>query len=221
MPLTSKWMTLTEWNTLLSHVGDFAEGIPLAPFLLLTNEKKREYKLLGLYFFLGFILKVTSFIIATNGVETLFIYHPLAIIEFSLLFLFFTEHTLYRSWRIVILLIIVLANVASSAMPGALHQFNSLSWSINTFLLLCACIYSFYSLYTRSYESWGEVKSRFLIVSGLLIYLSGCLFTYILASQILSKHLQGFFANGWIINSISNLSKDFIITVALLLSRSK
>lgn len=214
-------MTLTEWNTLLSHVGDFAEGLPLVPFLLLSSEKKREYKFLGLYFSIGFVLKISSFVIATKGGNTLFIYHLLAIIEFGLLFMFFTEHTIFKNWRTIILVIVIAANAIISLVPGSFFQFNSLSWSINTFVLLCACFYSFYSLYTRSYKSWEEVKSRFLIVSGLLIYLSGCLFTYILGSQILSKELQGFFSNGWIINSISNLTKDFIVAVALFSSRPK
>lgn len=214
-------MTLTEWNTFLSHVGDFAEGLPLVPFLLLSSEKKREYKFLGLYFSLGFVLKIASFVIATKGGNTLFIYHLLAPIEFCLLFMFFTEHTLYKNWRTIILVVVTATNTITSFLPGAFFQFNSLSWSINTFLLLCTCFYAFYSLYTTSYKSWAEVKSRFLIVSGLLIYLSGCLFTYILGSQILSKELQGFFSNGWIINSISNLAKDFIVAEALFSSRPK
>lgn len=214
-------MTLTEWNAFLSYVGDFAEAIPLVPFLLLSKEKKREFALIGLYFLTGFTLKAISFFIAKAGANSLFIYHILAACEFIFLFQFFTHNLVNKNLRTTILVIVLVGNGILSGMPGALQQFNSMSWSVNTLLLLCTCIYSFYGLYQTSYNSWLEVRTMFIIMSGFLIYLSGCLFTYILGTQILSKELQGFFANGWIINSISNLAKDLVVSIGFLSSRQK
>ncbi len=214
-------MTLTQWNTILSHIGDFVETLPLIPFLLLSKAKKREYRFLGIYFFIGASLKLVSYFVASKGINSLFIYHLLALVEFTFLFAFLTQFTTYKQIKVLTMLIVWTINIVASTRPDALQQFNSMPWTINTLILICACFYSLYGLYTHSYKSWHEVRPQFTVVSGLLIYLTGSLFTYILGWQILSKVLQGFFANGWIINSISNLIKDFTVAAGLFLLRLK
>src|SRR6478609_141157 len=104
-------MDFEAWNRYLSYTADFAEGIPIIPFLLLHRREKQTYRLIGLYFLIGAILKITTFFLAKNGVNTLSFYYALAIVELITLLLFFNEGQ-PRTWIIVVLTILVGINIA-------------------------------------------------------------------------------------------------------------
>jgi len=57
-----------------------------------------------------------------------------------------------------------------------------------------------------------QKRPDFIIMSGWLLYASGSLFTYLMASKILSGYAEGFFKNAWFFQSASNILKDIIIS---------
>lgn len=68
-----------------------------------------------------------------------------------------------------------------------------------------------YKLYASIEDVAIESHSGFIINAGFLIYFAGSLFTYLLGWYILSQKPQGFFANGWIIQSLANIVKNVIV----------
>lgn len=182
-------MNIEVWNRYLSYTADFAEGIPLIPFLFLHRRGKQTYRLLSLYFLIGATLKITTFFLAKNGVNTLSFYYALALLEVTLLFLFFHAGEA-RIWIIFALVVLLIINLADDLNVYSEKNFNSISWSINTLVLMLSCLLCFYKLYNTSYQSWDEVRPMFLILSGFLLYFGGCMFTYILGWRILSEEIR-------------------------------
>jgi hypothetical protein len=80
--------------------------------------------------------------------------------------------------------------------------------------MVMAFIY-LYALYFKAEDVAIESHSGFIINTGFLIYFAGSLFTYLLGWYILSRTPSGLFANGWIIQSISNICKNAIITYGI------
>ncbi len=210
-------MSLSELNTHLSHIADFSDGIPLIVFLLLPMSKREELGVIGLYFFCNFLLKVATFFLATDQRNTIPFYHLLAIIEFALLFMYFTQLkkiSINIKWSLLVFVIIL--NLTNTFFLQTINEFNSFSWTINTLLLIVIGIYCLYHAFKVEEVRFFE----FVILSGFLIYLSGSLFTYILGSRILARELGDFFSNGWIVYSFSSISKDIIISIGLWMART-
>jgi len=70
-------------------------------------------------------------------------------------------------------------------------------------------------------EDYTPLENRpdFIVTVGWLIYASGSLFTYLMGTEILSGKPEGFFYNAWIFQSVSNLSKNIIVSYGLWLMR--
>jgi hypothetical protein len=201
----------------LSDISDISELLPVLIILSLKN--KNQFKVLGIFFAISSCLKLFTLITAIKSINNMPAFHLLAIVEVCFLFTFYNQVS-FRSPRYATVLIsLILLNLLNSIVIQGPFQFNSYAWSFNTlFLLLCGLLY-LYNLYQGIENIKLERNPTFAINAGLMIYFSGSLFTYVLGWDILSGDPKGFFHNAWIIQCISNISKNIIVSYGIWLAR--
>lgn len=143
------------------------------------------------------------------------VYHALAAIELTFLFIFY-DRRMYRNHSQIRWLWLLLAlNVVDTLFLEGIYSFNSLSWSVNTCVLLVLGLLYYYYLYQRAEEIAIEKYPDFYITAGFLIYAAGSLFTYLLAWKFLSRPVPSFFQIGWIIHSVANIIKNIAVAYGL------
>ncbi|HLZ16856.1 MAG TPA: hypothetical protein VKQ08_07440 [Cyclobacteriaceae bacterium] len=210
-------MSFKEINILVSNISETSELFPfcLAFFLV----KKPPYNLLGWFFFISAPIKILSMVTAMYVMNNMVLFHVLAVVEVVLLYLFYDRIIFNRppNWYLVALLILV--NLLNSLFNENIFQFNSIGWSINIIILLSLGLKYFHKIYQGLETTQFERSPLFIINTGLLVYFTGSLFTYILGSKILSKDSQDFFNNAWVIQSFSNISKNLIVGYGLWLAK--
>lgn len=145
-------------------------------------------------------------------------FHLLALVEVGFLYCFYNL-TLFNKIYYSGLAAMLLINVLNTLFIENLSEFNSTAWSINSILLMAFGLAYLLKLYQRIEAIRLERDPVFVINSGILMYCSGSLFTYILGSEILSGDPRGFFHNAWLIQCISNITRNFIAGYGLWLTR--
>jgi hypothetical protein len=207
---------LLDWNILLSYVSDLTDWLPLMIYFSLDKKRKILYRFLGAYLLINSILKTSTFVILNiRTVNTLPFYHLLSVFEFVFLFLFFSQTLQLQRGKWLLLFGIALLNIANTMFYQTIYEFNSYSWAGNSMILVSMGLFVLYKIYLNIEDIALNQYPLFIINSGLLIYLSGSLFTYILGSDILSQEAKDFFHNAWIIKSISDIIKSALLTVGL------
>lgn len=209
-------MNLLHWNIWLSYISDLADWFPLIVYMTLDQQKRRSYHLLGAYLFINSILKTSTFIILNVVlVNTLPVYHVLALSEFFFLFLFFSQALGWQKWKWLVVFVIISLNIGNTIFLQPVHEFNSYSWAANSLVLVAMGLLVLYRIYVDMEDVSLHHYPLFIITSAVLIYLAGSLFTYILGSDILSKEAKSVFHNAWIIRSISDIVKSILLLAGL------
>lgn len=184
--------------------------------MTLDRQKRRSYYLLGAYLLINSILKTSTFIVLNiELVNTLPVYHFLALSEFFFLFLFFSQALRWRNWKWLFVSFIVLLNIGNTIFLQPMYEFNSYAWAANSLVLVAMGLFVLYRIYVDIEDVSLNHYPLFIITSAVLIYLAGSLFTYILGSDILSKEAKSVFHNAWIIRSISDITKSTLLVAGL------
>jgi hypothetical protein len=210
-------MNIREINAIISDVSEMSEMIPLV-MALYCARKKPPYNVLVWLFCLSAPMKLASMITAWLGIYNMPLFHVMALVEVTLLYAFFS---LIISGRVkwVGLVLLIAFNIFDSIYLEPvvnLDEFNSITWSVNTLFLLCMGLMIYYKIFMSSEIIVLESSPIFIIVSGLMIYFAGSLFTYALAPRMfLQKYSQDFFNNAWMVQSISALIKNLIVAFGL------
>ncbi|SFB50574.1 hypothetical protein [Algoriphagus aquimarinus] len=211
-------MNLLDWNIFLAHVSDVSDWLPFIAFISLPKKVRAEFNSLGAYLFIIGILKtITLVLLVYNGVfNTMQFYHLMACVEVTFLFVYLTRYFgLKKSSKIMIVVLLLLMNFCNTLFFQGILVFNSNAWAMNTIILTGLGLSSLGLLF-KDLESIALEKSpQFLIITGLLLYFSGSLFLYIVSSEVLSKEANGFFHNAWLIRSMADIIKSFILTYGL------
>jgi hypothetical protein len=212
-------MTLKDWNIALSYSSDISDMLPLLAWLI-TRKRNDALNILGAYFLFSFPLKLITVWMATKSMNTHPFYHILAPLEFFFLYLYYCKVILINRNGIWIPLVIILSfNILNSLWLQHFLAFNSNAWSVNTLVLLFLALVYLYKLYVNIEDIKIEKHPGFIINAGFLFYFSGSIFTYILSAYILTQESGDFFANGWIIQSMANLSKNIVVSFGIWLAR--
>ena len=90
---------------------------------------------------------------------------------------------------------------------------NSLSIGIETIIILCFSFYLLFELINNQKVLFVHMDYRFWIILGILLYLSGSFFIYILADQIVREQLFSM----WFITYIFYIIKGFFFTISILI----
>lgn len=215
-------MTLKEWNILLSHASDLADWIPFFIYSFLQKSIRKEYIFLGAYLLGNSLLKTCTLLILSfkGHTNTMVFYHIMALVEVICISAYFLRLNSISPRKIWIIAAIVLfGNILNSLFLQKYNEFNSNAWAFNTILLIGLGLYYFYMLFTRIENLQLEKHPDFLIVSGMLLYFSGSLFLYIVSSEVLSQEARGFFYNGWLIRSVSDILKSTILAYGLWMAK--
>lgn len=209
---------LTAISYFTSTASDLSEFIPLFTWIMLIREAK-PYTLLGVYFLISAFIKLFTLITAELYINNMPAFHVLACVEIMMLFSFFSMIT-YKKISVRWLALLFIINAGNTLFFQSIFTFNSIAWTINMLALIILGLLYLYRLY-KTDEDYAPLEKRpdFIITAGFLIYASGSLFTYLMGTSILSGEPEGFFHNAWIIQSVSNISKNVIVSYGLWLMR--
>jgi hypothetical protein len=215
-------MTLRDFNFYIGMLSELGEIVPLVLIFLFflkgfkTNFRSNSLKIIVVYISLSFSLKAISMVNFFKTEDNLFIYAVLGFVEVFLLTPFFiSESTLGAKFGKILLLLLVLSNgyFVINQLPGI---FNSGQWTINYIVLIVLSLSFFYQFY-QSAEVILPKNMLFppaiILNFGLIFYFCGSFFVYLMAWYMLSQKAIGFFANGWIFVSLSNIVKIMFITI--------
>jgi hypothetical protein len=203
---------LIYWNILISTVADLSDALPL--IFLLRKVGERYLKVLRAYFIGSFVVKFITIVLifGFNVRNTLAFYHFLSLFEFICLFLYFSGMIGVKFKHVLLpFSLVLLFNIVNSIWLQGFNEFNSHAWGVNTTVLLFMGLLYLYKLYSDFEDIAIEKHFGFIVCAAFMIYFGGSLFTYLLGWKILSQVPTGFFANGWIIQSIANVVKNVII----------
>lgn len=204
---------LKDVNVLLSDVSDVSEMLPAVAAWKFAG-RKQAFTILTWLFSISAPIKIITLILARNNIHNLEWFHFLAMWEGCMLFAFYSKVLFSRVvwWGVAA---IILIDSLDTLLLEPITTFNSFAWSVNTLILLCLGLLTFYKLYTSSQLIAPEEDPMFIINSGWMIYFAGALFTYALGSKILFSTTLDFFAESWIIVSFSNTIKNAVVCYGL------
>jgi hypothetical protein len=177
--------------------------------------KNSIYRILGVFFTVSAVLKISTIITAKTGVHNMPLYHLLALTEVMMVSCFYTRLMSGKINRQAALLLMVI-NLFSSLFIQKPSEFNSLAWTLNMMVIIGLGITYLFRMYNDDQDvSPLEKRPDFMITAGWLLYAAGSLFTYLLGTSILSGKAEGFFHNAWIFQCVSNLIKNCLISYGL------
>lgn len=214
-------MTLLEWNMYLGYIAEYSEAIPLLFALYLFIIRYRSVfkvpaiRVILWYSVWSFGIKMSSNIYMLWGDNNLLFYSLLGFVECWLLTTFyFTQLPFKRTTQRVILTLITLTNLIIVVNQDYL-RFNSLLWTIDIFWVFCLSLYFLYYRFSNINISISWPDPAFIINAGLILYLCGSFFVYLMGWYLLMQKAEGYFANGWLIVSVAVMIKSIFITWAI------
>ncbi len=202
----------------VSTFSDISETIPALTWIIFAR-KKMPYNILGVFFLVSSLLKIYTLITAELHITNMQAFHLMACWEIVMFYLFYLYLLRKQQFRWGILILIGLC-VADTIYLEHIMTFNALAWSMDMIMIISMGMLYFFRLYQKD-ETPGPLTKRpdFIIIIGLLIYASGSLFPYLLANKILTGSADGFFKNAWFFQTLSNISKNIIVSYGFLLTR--
>lgn len=175
----------------------------------------KEMQVLFVYVILSFASDITLITHKSNKFPTLtFVTLSLfTILEFTLfsLFFFWVIKNKYLKKILLISSLSFLLFAISYFLRGigAKSQFDSLSASIESILIICYCIIFFFDQLNTTEVTVIYESPKFWVVTGFLIYMAGGLFLFIYAESF-TKEQKNYY---WNINAIINILKNIFIAV--------
>jgi hypothetical protein len=204
----------------ISSVSDVSEVLPLIVWMTF-GKKKSPYFLLGIFFFVFFIVKFYTLVTAELHKNNMPAFHVLALLEIMAVYIFYSQ-VLYQKvfkWGIVGLVVL---HIGNALLFQNIWTFNSLAWTMDMLIVIGIGLLYFFHIYNDE-NDYTPLLDRpdFIITVGWLLYAAGSLFTYLMGTAILSGYAEGFFKNGWFFQTISNILKDIIISYGFWLTSKK
>lgn len=129
-------MIVRELNFVFSDISELSELIPFLIGLFFVS-RKPPYNLIVWFFAISALVKIISLVTAKLNINNMPIFHFLALFEIIFLYTFYCKVTFDQNPSVYILGLIVLINILNSTLNENIFQFNSMGWTLNTFILLC------------------------------------------------------------------------------------
>jgi len=197
----------------------FSYILPIVCFLVfcLKNTKKELwviffYIILSLGFdFFRFLLHLENETVYSivNGIFTICEYTIFAYFFFTVINTPITKKIL-AIVSIIMFLLIVIIFISSNK-----RNFDSASASIESITIIVFSLIYLFRQINQPQEHFIFLSPNFWVVLGILIYMSGTLFLFIMASNLSDTELQKY----WIIINISNAITNIIFCIAFLVNR--
>ncbi len=218
---THKILTSSELNTLVADISTFSILLPLSCALFYFSQADKAVRLFSVSIFVSFITEIISFYLSKKSINNLPGLHIYTIIEFTFYMLFYYQ--LFRSGRARLLIKVLVISFVLFAILFAfvftdLWHFNTLSRSIEAFVLTFFGLAFFY--YTLKGENTLRLEKHpyFWLNSGLLLYFMGNIFLF-MVYNILLNETKEVFNSYWSMHSMFNISANILFSIGFACSK--
>ncbi|MDW7693932.1 hypothetical protein R9C00_04165 [Flammeovirgaceae bacterium SG7u.111] len=206
-----------EFSILVAELADYTDFIPLV-LLLFIKKRKPEYNYLLANFFIVTVIKIITNVLADKVANNMPLYHLISLVELVFLTLFYTQILKFkRQTTRVLLAAFLVLNVANSIFLQSIYEWNSYAISLNTLLYIYFGLYFFYRVYAKEETTNLFKYPLFYINVGFLVFFASTFFLFAMGAILLSSYGNSFYENTWIIQSISNILKNFVLAYGLVL----
>lgn len=207
---------------LISYIADFSILIPVVLVVGLTCKKKLHYDKIN-KFILGLILLIffrnsSTAIMARIGVFNIYIYNWYSLISFILVAILYYFRFQNRYFKILsILLLIASIFIACLDLNSLLDvetvKFNNFSYhSSGSFTILLILIY-YFELLKYLAEPKLETSPLFWFSSGLFIYYSGTIFSYIFINDTFNNLASR--DQYWVVDALLSIVLNIFLAIAV------
>ncbi len=211
---------------MLEYLGTATSLIPILFYLLFLRKRNDKRVLVFfIYCIYSFVTDIAIFSLGAKGVLTDNTYNIIlglfTVIEFSTfcLFFYFTfENRLTK--RIVFSLIPLFFIITVSSFIYKRENPNNLDNITLTFqaiIFMALCLSFLFSQIKSPTSFFIYTTFEFWVVTGILIYLSGTFFIYLLSASLTREEINDF----WFINTIFNIQRNIFITLGFYFYKSQ
>ncbi|MCF6359985.1 MAG: hypothetical protein L3J29_04405 [Cyclobacteriaceae bacterium] len=202
-----KWL-----HNLLIYSSVFSVIVPISVVIIKKIQKK--YICLFTLFLTSLFSDLVSIVLSSNGLTNLLVINGYFLISGVLLILYFSNTKRFESnFSTITIPSFVLVYLFSYSIDG-LYTFNTIGISLEAILMIFLCLYVFYDLYKKEETIYVDRLPEFWITTAILMYFSGALFSFLLATDILSQSPDRFY-NSWILHNSANILKNILFAIGL------
>lgn len=194
-----------ELKALLFNYGPW---IIIAPFLLSVvryNRLSKALKIMTWYLMLSVLTQAVSLLLWTKSINNLPLLHVFTVLEFILLFTYFSFQSrpiLTRFWFYLILVLFLLFALLDALVLEDLQSFNIYTRSLEAFIFIGYSVHWFIrSLTIESKVTFSEQNALKYMNAGFFIYFSGSLILFAFSNYI--NHLgRPLLMNIWTLHTL-------------------
>jgi len=199
----------------------FSPIIPLSIAIGVNKFLAKQAKILVVLIGMAFLADLGMLILASKGINNLFIAHIFGLIELIMWMWFFQIILKYNKTTFHILAVLFsLLYVLNSIFIEPLETYNSSAQSIIAILTVLLSIIYFKNIYINEDEIFPERSPEFWFCIAIFFCHSGGLFSLLLSSDILTESPDRFYGS-WIIHNALNVLKNIVFAVGLWQYRRK
>ncbi len=212
-------LSLIQYTALFSHL------LPLVFFLLLKlHAKEKSLRVIFYYILYCIINESIGYYLHQIHADELFafIFAFFTVAEFSFFCLFYNyvlpvsnpKKLIFPIW-----LSFIIFSIVDFFFLNKMEGFDSFTSGLQTIFIIGLCIYYLFVQIRGRNDLYIYSTSNFWIIITFLIYLSGTFFLYIMAETMIKSRV--FKIQYVIINSIFNILKNMLLSIAMLMKSSQ
>lgn len=193
--------------------------IPLCIGLFNVRYFRRYDWNIFIYLFMSGIINLVVSILAYNKINNMPLFHIYTMLEFVCIILFFIALYNNRTYRIVAAIVVILflfLAIINSIIVQSLFIFNTHSRSLEALIIICYCIYYYYTQIKK--EELVLYTAKNLYVTGFFIYFCSAFIIFMMSNITLgiSKELNWIL---WNIHAFMVLIMYVFISIGLYLGK--
>jgi hypothetical protein len=193
---------------LKAFLFNYGPWIIIAPFLLSVvryNRLSKALKIITWYLMLSLVTQAVSLILWKQSINNLPLLHVFTVLEFGLLFAYYSfqnEPIFDRLWLYLVLVLFLLFAVLDAFVLESLHSFNIYTRSLEAFIFIgCSVHWFIRSLTIESKAIAREQNTLKYLNAGFFIYFSGSLILFAFSNYI--NHLgRPLMMNIWTLHTL-------------------
>lgn len=206
---------------ILREISVLSGLLPIILFLVfLRKNKEKNLWVIFLYTVLSLITDI-AFRNLSAGDETaeFYLFSFFTIIEYSIfsMFIFLQISSKAVKWFIACVSIGFYGFAIYNITRGQNSNFDSLSASVESVLVILFCIFFFAEEIRNPEVSFIYSSKAFWVTTAVLLYLAATLFLFISAPYFTAEEKDSY----WSINFISNILKNILLSIAFILPKHK
>ena len=185
----------------------------LVRFKVLTSYLKILLILLGVYF----VIEVWLTLLASSGDNNVFLIPVIAIVELTIIIILYHKVFSDSIWKKLIIFIPVpfaIFAVLNVIIGDGAVNLGSYIRSVEALLVIGITLVWFYQALNDASIKVIHREPMFWVSAGFLIYFAGTFFLFITSTYLL-ENARGILVVAYLINSIANICKNLLFTVAL------